>query len=376
MNEKEFLQKLLSLKEWHTFECKRALIQPAKLLETMVAFANSDGGTIVIGLEDPKKANGEKRLLGISENLDNVSNFLTLINKEIEPVITPTKFEIPITNINGIKDNLMILTIEKSDNIHSLKKGDTFVRNGNQNIKIGSVEIIRLKREKGAVAFEKEIPAKIALSDLDEQLLDVYKKNVQSKEEKIESFLKDNGLALIRNGKCIINNAGALLFCKNPSISLGMKCGIKISHYYGDKISYSGKPNFVKRPFTIEGPLINQIEKAVAYFKETVNSSPPKLKGATFVPSLLIPEWAFQEAVTNAVIHRNYFTQNDIQIRFFDTRIEIESPGTYPGHITVNNIRHERFSRNPTVERTLNRFRNAPNLDSGEGVNRIFSIMK
>jgi len=90
----------------------------------------------------------------------------------------------------------------------------------------------------------------------------------------------------------------------------------------------------------------------------------------------MIPEWAFQEAITNAVIHRNYFVQDDIQVRIFDDHIEVESPGTYPGHITIENIQSERFARNPTILRTLNRFQSAPNLDIGEGVNRIFQIMK
>jgi len=121
---------------------------------------------------------------------------------------------------------------------------------------------------------------------------------------------------------------------------------------------------------------LHQIEKTIKYFRDIVKNSPPKLSGAAFSPSVLIPEWAFQEAITNAVIHRNYFIQDDIQVRFFDDRIEIESPGTYPGHITVSNIRSERFARNPLILRTLNRFQTAPNLDIGEGVDRMFKIMR
>jgi ATP-dependent DNA helicase RecG len=167
-----------------------------------------------------------------------------------------------------------------------------------------------------------------------------------------------------------------LLFGKNPSVVLKNKCGIKVSHYYGTKPSYTGKPNFVTRPFTAEGPLLKQIEQAIEYFRNIVKNSPPKLSGASFNPTFLVPEWAFQEAITNAVIHRNYFVQDDIQIRFFDDRVEIESPGTYPGHITVENIRTERFARNPLILRTLNRFQIAPNLDIGEGVDRMFKVMK
>ena len=68
--------------------------------------------------------------------------------------------------------------------------------------------------------------------------------------------------------------------------------------------------------------------------------------------------------------------QNDIQIRFFDNRIEIESPGTYPGQVTISNILSERYARNPIILRTLNRFAGAPDLDIGEGVNRMFEVMR
>lgn len=376
MTDPEILQLFLDTQEWQFFECKRAAAQPVKLLETVVAFANTDGGFLVVGLEDPSKAHGEKRLIGISENLSNVSDFLKLVEKEIDPpLVLWNKFELNIINIHKAQDKLLSVNIKKSNDVHSLKKGDTFVRRGHQNIKIGSSEIMRLKYEKGAIKFENELSRKKSFEDLDMELLGTYKKDTQSEGLNNWQFLKDNGLAIKHNGNYELTKAGILLFGKNPSVSLGSKCGIKISHYYGTKPSYSGQPNFVRRPFTIEGPLLHQIEKCLKYFRDVVASSPPKLSGASFKPSFLIPEWVFQEAVTNAVIHRNYFVQDDIQIRFFDDRIEIESPGSFPGHITVSNIRFERFARNPLILRTLNRFKLAPNLDIGEGVDRMFKVM-
>jgi ATP-dependent DNA helicase RecG len=377
MKDIDIVKIFLDTQEWQTFECKRAAIRPADLLEVVVAFANADGGYIVVGLEDPAKAQGEKRLLGISENADNVSDFLKLIDKEIEPpLILWGKFELDITNVQGQADKLLVLNIKKSNDVHSLKRGDTFVRKGRQNVKIGSTEIMRLKYEKGAIKFESEKSGTTSLENLDHDLLTQYKKDTSSTGLDDWQFLKDNGLAVGGNGKYELTKAGLLLFGKNPSVALTSKCGIKVSHYYGTKPTYTGKPNFVTRPFTIEGPLMKQIEQAIEYFRGIVKSSPPKLSGASFNPTFLIPEWAFQEAITNAVIHRNYFVQDDIQVRFFDDRVEVESPGTYPGHITVENIRVERFARNPLILRTLNRFQTAPNLDIGEGVDRMFKVMK
>lgn len=377
MEDKDIVQLFLDTQEWQTFECKRAAIKPSDLLETVIGFANADGGFIILGLEDPLKAKGKDRLIGISENPDNVSDFLKLLEKEIEPpLILWGKFEVDITNTQGQADKLMVISIKKSNDVHSLKKGDTFVRKGRQNAKIGSTEIMRLKYEKGAIKFEAEKSGVTSLEDLDHDLLAQYKKDTSSTGLDDWQFLKDNGLAIKIDGNYELTKAGVLLFGKNPSVTLKSKCGIKVSHTYGTKPVYTGKPNFVTRPFTIEGPLMKQIEQTIEYFRNIVKNSPPKLTGASFAPTFLIPEWAFQEAITNAVIHRNYFVEDDIQVRFYDDRVEIESPGTYPGHITVENIRSERFARNPLILRTLNRFQTAPNLDIGEGVDRMFKAMK
>lgn len=377
MTDQELLKIFLDKEEWQNFECKRAAVQPRKLLETAVAFANTDGGFMVIGLEDPAKATGNNRLIGVSENTDNVSEFLKLLEKEIDPPLRSwNKFELDITNIAKATDKLLVINIKKSIEVHSLKNGDTWVRRGKQNVKIGAQEIRRLQYEKGSVRFEDETSGISTLDDIEDDLLREYKKDTESESQDDWQFLKDNGLAIKTNGGFHLTRAGVLLFGKNPSVVLKSKNGIKISHYYGTKPTYSGDPNFVRRPFTVEGPLLHQIRETIKYFRKTVKESPPKLKGGTFRPSLLIPEWAFQEAVTNAVIHRNYFVQDDIQVRLFDDRIEIESPGIYPGYITPFNIRSERFSRNPIIQRTLNRFREAPNLDIGEGVDRMFKIMR
>ena len=79
--------------------------------------------------------------------------------------------------------------------------------------------------------------------------------------------------------------------------------------------------------------------------------------------------------ITNAVLHRDYNIISDIQIRIFDNRIEIESPGKLPGHITEENILTEQFARNPKLVRIINKFPDAPNKDVGEGLNTAYESM-
>jgi ATP-dependent DNA helicase RecG len=88
------------------------------------------------------------------------------------------------------------------------------------------------------------------------------------------------------------------------------------------------------------------------------------------------PPEAIWETIVNAVIHRDYSISDDIQILIFDNRIEILSPGKLPGYVSVENILDARFSRNAKMVRTLNRYRDAPNKDLGEGLNTTFQKMK
>ncbi len=87
------------------------------------------------------------------------------------------------------------------------------------------------------------------------------------------------------------------------------------------------------------------------------------------------PEFAWFEGIVNAVTHRNYSIFGDyIRIMMFDDRLEIHSPGKLPNIVTVENIKHERFSRNPRIARTLTEFGWVREMN--EGVKRIYSEME
>lgn len=369
------IETLLKIKEGQKIDFKRISIKPSDLLDLVVGFANSLGGRIVLGLADQKVK--KDRLFGISENEENISEIKKLIIRDIEPSIINFEEEyIDIINNQKNKDRIYILNIEKSSDIVSKRNGDTFLRKGDQNVKIGASEIIRLKYERGNISIESESSNIDDLECLDTDLLSLYKKDNNSLSENDWQFLKDQGLTVKKDNKVFLTNGAILLFGKNPAISLSMKNSIKISRYYGSEIIYTSTPNLVHKPISIEGPLLKQINDTMDYFNKIKESYSPILSERGFASSYLIPDSVFREAVTNAVIHRNYDVQNDVQIRFFDNRIEIESPGTYPRDITSKNIRSERFSRNPKIQRTLNRFRESPNLDVGEGVDRMFLEME
>jgi ATP-dependent DNA helicase RecG len=88
------------------------------------------------------------------------------------------------------------------------------------------------------------------------------------------------------------------------------------------------------------------------------------------------PPETLHEIITNAVLHRDYAMADDVHVRVFDNRVEVESPGRLPAHITPENILDERFARNPSLVRLINKHPNPPNKDVGEGLNTAFAAMK
>ena len=87
------------------------------------------------------------------------------------------------------------------------------------------------------------------------------------------------------------------------------------------------------------------------------------------------PEFAWFEGIVNAVTHRDYSVYGDhVRVLMFDDRLEIHSPGKLPNIVTVDNIKHERFSRNPRIARTLTEFGWVREMN--EGVKRIYSEME
>lgn len=100
------------------------------------------------------------------------------------------------------------------------------------------------------------------------------------------------------------------------------------------------------------------------------------LSGSGFKTRHLYPERVIKEAIVNAAIHRDYRLNRDIFVRIFDDRIEVESPGVFPGNITPATIaKAGSRSRNPLIATNLREFEVAPNIDAGEGVKMMFAEM-
>jgi ATP-dependent DNA helicase RecG len=180
-----------------------------------------------------------------------------------------------------------------------------------------------------------------------------------------------NNQELIKEGHAKV--CGVLLFCDEPAVFLPKRSSVKVMRYK-TKDDDIGREFLEGTPITVEGDAYNLIYNAVAITKQVIEGI--KRLGEEGLESVEYPEDALHEVITNAVLHRDYGIVADIQIRVFDNRVEIESPGRLPGHVTTTNILDTQSARNPSFVRLINKFPNPPNKDVGEGLNTAFRAME
>ncbi|WP_426805135.1 ATP-binding protein [Stenotrophomonas sp. SrG] len=166
--------------------------------------------------------------------------------------------------------------------------------------------------------------------------------------------------------------AGLLLFSENPTGVVPRKCSVRIARY----ATKEDDPDREHLAFveSIEGPLYTLIHLTVARVTEIMSGI--KVWTTDGAKSMEYPPETLWEVVVNALIHRDYSVSDDVQIKIFDNRIEVISPGRLPAFVTTENILDSRYARNAKIVGILSKYRDAPNKDIGEGLNTAFQKMK
>ncbi len=252
--------------------------------------------------------------------------------------------------------------------VKALDKPIPYLRLGAQNLPQDTEEkLARLRLDKGIDSFETStVKGDMEVITNSLPILSFMLRVIPSAEP--EQWLKKQ--QLIINGKPTV--AGVLLFSEEPQALLPKRCGVKV-YRYKTADEEGRRENLAFDPITVEGCLYDQIIEAVNKTKNIVEEI-PKLESGR-LQHIEYPDEVLHEIITNAVLHRDYSILKDVQIRIFDNRVEVESPGRLPGHITIENILKEQFARNGVIVRLINRFPEAPNKDVGEGLNTAFEAM-
>ncbi|OGX37903.1 MAG: hypothetical protein A3C53_05835 [Omnitrophica WOR_2 bacterium RIFCSPHIGHO2_02_FULL_68_15] len=368
------MEQLLGWGEDHTFDCKR-LGKLDRALETVVAFSNSDGGHLVLGIEDPAKGKGHDRVYGIQEHPEALDDFRKLIETRVTPPPTGITWSpVACTLRDGRSGSIVVLSIPKSLQVHSIVGDGTFVRLSHSNKELVASEITELAFARGATSAEVQI-VDVLLPLLDTPVWRAYA-NHRHLTRPLGESLEVMGLAKKGvDGLPRPTKAAVLLFAEDPSGLMAAKAHIRVFHYKGDHVVHGPDPNLLKPPKTLGGPLIRQIGDALEYVVDELATG-VRMGPHGFEIVQRYPVRVLREAMTNAVIHRDYHLEQDIQVRIFDDHIEIESPGLFPGPMTTTNLLTAGpFNRNSLIVNHLREFPNPPNLDAGEGVRMMFQTM-
>lgn len=354
------VQTLLSIDEGHFSDLKSRDIAVGKLTKAIAAFANAEGGELFIGVEDkPRQWRGFENVEAANGHIQAFEEFFPLGND----------FQYEFLS-NEDQDGLVLkVQIAKTRELKTASDGVVYIRRGAQSLPVKSEDrLLALRRDKGIVSFETELvncPEELVTNSL--HIIEFLLEVVPTAEPDV--WLRKQ--MAIQNGKATV--VAVLLFAEEPQAILPKRTGLKV-YRYKTREAEGSRETLAFDPISIEGNAYTQIYESVAKVTEIIESV--RLQTPDGLAEVNYPQEALHEIITNAVIHRDYSITDDIHIRVFDNRVEVLSPGTLPGHITPENILTERFARNPSLVRLINKFPNPPNKDVGEGLNTAFQSMR
>lgn len=379
---KERVEIALELGESHYREFKSALEgapndkKPRDLKEifadvakTLVAFANADGGELFIGIEDNNTVSGipfseEKMeaILAASEN----------------HVMKNTPLPIKRKNIIEYEGKKVIyFSVDKGARyVHQTSKGECFQRHDRESLPT-SADSIRFEREEAiSREYDRQFEDLAKVTDLDLALVtSVAREITKTKNISPEKFLQYIELAEFDGDGLRLRKAALLLFAKTPN-KWHPRSRVRILKVNGTEEKSAPDYN-VNEIADIDGNIFSLIENSWEALRPALSGTRYSEDGL-FRTQIIYPEHAVREALINAITHRDYSIEGrGIEIRIFDDRLEILSPGKLLSKYTIEDLKelkgaHE--SRNAYIARVLREFGYIREL--GEGIRRMFELMK
>ncbi len=330
---------LLKQPEGKTLEFKRDLSSSEGVLRTLVAFANTAGGTLVIGVED-----GTRHVRGVREPLDVEERLANLISDSILPRLIPELEILPWRRTHV----LAVQVYPSATRPHYLKRQGVetgvLVRIGSTNRRADRELIEELRRGARGETYDEQ-----AMSDLNSEALDF---RAASESFAFVRKLKRSDLETLRlivkyQGRMVPTVGGMVLFGKERDrhfpdawIQAGRFRGTDKSHIADNTAIRSYPPQAVEEVIAfVQKHTVHGVEIGPVRRKERWN----------------LPPVAVREAIINAVVHADYSQRGaPIRISIFDDRLEVENPGLLPFGLTVEDLRHGISKlRNHVIGRTF-----------------------
>lgn len=331
--------------------------EQAQLAAIMTGMANSNGGSILLGVSPQ------------TNQMEGIRHPQAVVDRVFQAAleISPTLI-VPIPEVISEDDKQYVwLDIpEGLPHIYNLD-GRYLHRSGAGTNPIPAKNLRAMLIERGIVQFEARQAEDATLADLDAELIDEYRRILNVGEsDGSYGFLIRRGCVQKSDHGLIPTYAGLLLFGRNPQQWLP-SASILAVRFSGTTFSDS----FVKQE--IGGNLIHQVKAAEVFTRE---HTPRKgvISGMQRVEEEIYPVDVVRELVVNAITHRDYNHQGDhIHVQIYADRLIVRSPGELPGPVTLKNILDVRFSRNPVIAQVLSDFGYVERF--GYGLNRVMRVL-
>ncbi len=348
--------------ELQIFDRKSARIDAKALAITIIAFANADGGDIAIGLED------DGTVTGIDSFEKNINELLRAPFDFCVPSVKVKTNFVECIDYNGKQNHILIIQVPPSSQLHSNQADEAFMRVGDKSKKLTFEERTQLMYDKGERFFEDKPVADATLEDIDMLFVQSYIEKIGYSKTATEYLKENKGFVREKDGSLQISTAAILLFGKAPQ-QYFPRARIRFIRYEGIEELFGAEMNVIK-DVIFEGKLLDMITASIDYLKTQIKEKTYLGADGLFVTEQEYPVFVRQEMIVNAVTHRAYsISGTDIQIKMFDNRLVVESPGQLPGLVRKENIRYTHFSRNPKIAEFLKAYQFVK--EYGEGVDRM-----
>ena len=299
-------------------------------IETAAAFANTDGGTILIGVSD------KAEIRGITIGKETLRNWSNRIAQATEPRVA---LEIESVDIEG-KSVLLIRIAESSLRPVSVK-GVCYKRVGNSNRVMSPQEIAQMHLNATGQSWDQLLVTRAGIDDIDEKKVEWY----LTRRETIRNVAKPQDMsmaAFLKNINGISDDgppthAGLLFFSKHPLRRFFHNAQLRVVRFKGTSVIH---------------PVIDRLDCFETLW-ENVNAAEEFIRRNIRLLSLRntgsfqrddkfeYPLDALREAIINALIHRNYQEPADVRVFIFDNRVEVISPGTFPEGVSPDAPTHK-----------------------------------
>ena len=339
-------------------------IKPSKIADELIGMLNADGGILAFGVSDSGEIQDLKQIA------DKLDDYRKLVFDFIKP---PCQIKLEEVEIEG--KLIFLFHVEQDlERIYCRKDNEKFfLRIADSNRELNQEQIKKLEYDKNIRLFEDEIVPDFDVDDLDHELLESYKKQMNFKDDVFELLYKRN-LVAKKEGVYQFKKSAILLFAKDPERYIP-SASVRYIRYEGTSEKVGGEHNVIKDQ-RFENNIPNLIKEVSLFLRTSLRDYYfLDIQNGKFRKIPEYPEEAWLEGVVNALCHRSYNVMGSaIYIKHFDDRLEISNSGPLPAQVTIENIKTERFARNPRIARTLEDLGYVRQLN--EGVSRIYASME